>query len=179
MSGTFRPTDRVIEFVPVTASWPLDVIGSNGQRLVGSLCVCDASEVALSLIDAAGAPQPPLPTRLLSPRPGGCKGRFVCPDPVPLSSSAQGFSLLLAGALIEPKKAEKTLPSPGSARSPDGTWLVAVSPLGLVVSGPSAELWKLPETPVDARHALDCVVANDRAAVACVADGRAILLKRP
>lgn len=172
-------TETALDAQAGTASWPLDVIGSNGQRLVGSLCVCDASEVALSLVDAAGAPQPPLPTRLLSPRPGGCKGRFTCPDPVPLASSAQGFSVLLAGALIEPKKAEKTLPSPGSARSPDGSWLVAVSPLGLVVSGPSAELWKLPETPVDARHAQDCVVANDRTAVACVVDGRAVLLKRP
>ena len=161
------------------AIWPLDVTGSSGQRLVGSLCVCDASEVALSLIDGNGSPQPALPTRLLSPRPGGCKGRFVCPDPLPLASGAQGFSLLIAGSLIEPKKAEKTLPSPGSARSPDGNWLVAPTPLGLVVSGASAELWKLPEAPVDARRVQDCVVANDRAAVACVADGRAILLKRP
>lgn len=161
-------------------AWPLDVTGSSGQRLTGALCVCDASEVALALTDATGAPQPPLPTRLLSPRPGGCKGRFTCPDPVPIGSTAEGFSLLLAGALIEPKKATKTLPNPGSARSPDGSFIVASTPLGLVVSGGSnAELWKLPEAPVEARRAQDCVVASDRAAVACVADGKALLFKRP
>jgi len=98
---------------------------------------------------------------------------------VPVASSPDGFSVLVGGALSEPKKSGKTLPSPGSARSPDGSWLVATTTLGLVVSGASTELWKLPEAPVDARHAQDCVVANDRAAVACVADGKAILLKRP
>jgi hypothetical protein len=172
-------TETALDADAGTASWPLDVTSSSGQRLVGSLCVCDASEVALSLTDSAGAPQPPVPTRLLSPRPGGCKGRFVCPDPVPVATNAQGFSVLLGGALLEPKKSEKTLPSPGSARSPDGNWLVSSTPLGLVVSGASPELWKLPDAPVDARHAQDCVIANDRAAVACVADGKVILLKRP
>ena len=83
------------------------------------------------------------------------------------------------GALIEPKKAGSALPSPGSARSPDGKWLVATTPLGLVVTGQTQELWKLPETPIDTRRAQDCVVANDRAAVACVSDGRVVLLKRP
>lgn len=159
--------------------WPLDVTDAAGKRLSGSLCACDSSEVQLGLVDAAGAPQPGVPTRLLAPRPGGCKGRFSCPDPVPVATSAEGFSVLLAGALCEPRKAGKALPSPGSARSPDGNWLVAASPLGLVVTGQAQELWKLPETPVDARHAQDCVVANDRAAVACVSDGRVVLLKRP
>jgi hypothetical protein len=87
--------------------------------------------------------------------------------------------VLIAGALCEPKKAAKTLPSPGSARSPDGNWLVATSALGLVVVGATQELWKLPEAPVDARHAQDCVVANDRAAVACTDGARVVLLKRP
>jgi len=159
--------------------WPLDVTSSNGERLGGSLCVCDSSEVQLSLTDAAGTPLPGRPTHLLSPRPGGCKGRFSCPDPTPLAASADGFAVLIAGALFEPKKSGKALPSPGSARSPDGSWLVAATPLGLVVTGPAAELWKLPASPIDARHAQDCVIANDRAAVACVSDGKAILLKRP
>lgn len=172
-------TETALEPSAGTSAWPLDVTGGDGQRLTGSLCACDASEVLLAVTDAAGAPRPGVPTRLLSPRPGGCKGRFTCPDPVPVASGAEGFSVLLAGALSEPKKLGKALPSPGSARSPDGSWLVATSPLGLVVSGASAELWKLPESPVDSRHAQDCVIANDRAAVACVADGKAILLKRP
>jgi hypothetical protein len=162
-----------------TPAWPLDVTDATGRRLSGSLCACDSSEVQLGIADATGAPQNGVPTRLLSPRPGGCKGRFICPDPVPVAVSAEGFSALLAGALVEPKKAGKALPSPGSARSPDGTWLVAISPLGLVVHGSAQELWKLPEAPVDARRAQACVVANDRAAVACVADGKVVLLKRP
>jgi hypothetical protein len=162
-----------------TPAWPLDVIDSSGRRLSGSLCACDSSEVQLALTDAAGAPLNGVPTRLLSPRPGGCKGRFSCPDPVPVAVSADGFSAVLGGLLVEPKKSGRALPSPGSARSPDGAWLVATSPLGLVVTGATQELWKMPEAPVDARRAHDCVVANDRAAIACVADGRAVLLKRP
>jgi hypothetical protein len=162
-----------------TPAWPLDVIDATGRRLNGSLCACDSSEVQLGITNAAGAPQPGIPTRLLSPRPGGCKGRFNCPDPTPISASADGFSVLIAGALSEPKKTGTALPSPGSARSPDGKWLVATTPLGLVVAGQTQELWKLPEAPADARHAQDCVVANDRAAVACVADGKVVMLKRP
>ena len=164
-----------------TPTWPLDVTTAAGQRLSGSLCACDSSEVQLGLTDAAGAPQNGLPTRLLAPRPGNCKGRFTCPDPIPVALSPDGFSVLLAGTLSEPKKLGKALPSPGSARSPDGSWLVAATPLGLVVTGSTQELWKLPEAPVDTRRAQDCVVANDRAAVACVvgAGDKVVLLKRP
>ena len=160
-------------------SWPLDVTNAAGQRLSGSLCACDSSEVLLGLTDAAGAPQNGVPTRVLAPRPGNCKGRFACPDPVPVAISPEGFSVLLAGTLAEPKKMGKALPSPGSARSPDSSWLVAATPLGLVVTGSTQELWKLPEAPVEARRAQDCVVANDRAAVACVAGDKIVLLKRP
>jgi hypothetical protein len=162
-----------------TPAWPLDVTDTGGRHLTGSLCACDSSEIQLGIADAAGAPQNGLPTRLLSPRPGGCKGRFSCPDPTPVATGEGGFSVLIAGALSEPKKSGKTLPSPGSARSPDGGWLVAATPLGLVVTGLTQELWKLPDAPVDTRHAQDCVVANDRAAVACVSDGKVVLLKRP
>ncbi len=162
-----------------TPAWPLDVTDTAGRRLSSALCACDSSEVQLGLTDAAGAPQNGLPTRLLSPRPGGCNGRFSCPDPTPLAISTEGFSVLIAGALAEPRKTGNTLPSPGSARSPDGAWLVATTSLGLVVTGSTQELWKLPEAPVDARRAQDCVVANDRTAVACVAGDKVVLLKRP
>jgi hypothetical protein len=172
-------TETTIDPDGGTPAWPLDVVDPSGRRLTGSLCACDSSEVQLGISDAAGAPLNGIPTRLLSPRPGGCKGRFACPDPTPISATADGFAVLIAGALIEPRKAGTTLPSPGSARSPDGKWLVAATPLGLVVAGQTQELWKLPEAPVDARRAHDCVVANDRAAVACVSDGRVVLLKRP
>lgn len=172
-------TETLLEGEGAAPPWPLDVTDPSGMRLSGSLCACDSSEVQLGLADAAGAPQNGIPTRVLAPRPGGCKGRFACPDPVPVASGPEGFSVLLAGTLWEPRKSGRGLPNPGSARSPDGAWLVAVSPLGLVVTGPAQELWKLPEAPVDARRAQECVVANDRAAVACVSDGRVILLKRP
>jgi hypothetical protein len=114
-----------------TPAWPLDVTNAAGLRLNGSLCACDASEVLLGVTDAAGAPQSGLATRLLAPRPGNCKGRFVCPDPIPVALSPEGFSVLLGGTLSEPKKMGKALPSPGSARSPDSSWLVAATPLGL------------------------------------------------
>jgi len=159
-----------------TPAWPLDVTDQAGRHLTGSLCSCDSSEVQLGLSDAAGAPQNGIPTRILAPRPGGCRGRFSCPEPTPVATSAEGFSVLVAGVLVEPRQAGKTLPSPGSARSPDGNWLVANTALGLVVTGSQQELWKLPD---DARHAQDCVVANDRAAVACVSDGKVVLFRRP
>jgi hypothetical protein len=162
-----------------TPAWPLDVTDAGGRRLTGSLCACDSSEVQLVFSDATGPAPAGLPTRLLSPRPGGCKGRFTCPDPVPVATGPDGFSVLLGGALCEPKKSGKSLPSPGSARSPDGSWLVAASALGLLVTGQAQELWKLPEAPVDARRAQDCVIANDRAAVACIAGDKVVLLKRP
>jgi len=172
-------TETAIDADGGTPAWPLDVADTTGRRLTGSLCACDSSEIQLAIADQAGTPQAGLPTRLLAPRPGGCKGRFSCPDPTPVATSDSGFSVLIAGALSEPKKSGKSLPSPGSARSPDGSWLVAATALGLVVTGPAQELWKLPDAPVDARHAQDCVVANDRAAVACVSDGKVVLLRRP
>jgi len=161
-------------------AWPLDVLDPGGRKLSGSLCACDSSEVQLSLSSPSAASLPGIPTPLLSPRPGGCKSRFLCPDPTPVAASEGGYTVLLAGSLIQPAKAESpALPSPGSARSPDGKWLVASSGLGLVLSGPTQELWKLPDAPLDARRATDCVVASDRTAVACVADGKAILFRRP
>jgi hypothetical protein len=172
-------TETALDADAGALAWPLDVVDPSGKRLSGSLCACDSSEVQLGISDATGAPQPGVPTRLLAPRPGGCKGRFSCPDPTPVSLNEGAFTVLLAGALSEPRKAGTSLPSPGSARSPDGKWLVAATPLGLVVSGQTQELWKLPEAPVDARRAQECVVANDRAAVACVAGGKVVLLKRP
>lgn len=172
-------TETPLDAEASVRAWPLDVTDATGKRLTGSLCACDASEVQLGVTDANGALLPGLPTKLLAPRPGGCRGRFSCPEPTPISAGAEGFSVLLAGTMVETAPAGSSLPSPGSARSPDGKWLVAVSPLGVVVSGPTPELWKLPEAPVDARHAQDCVVGNDRFAVACVVDGKAVLLKRP
>ncbi|HEY6077541.1 MAG TPA: hypothetical protein VIW29_01985 [Polyangiaceae bacterium] len=171
-------TETALEAESGSVSWPLDVIDPSGRRLTGSLCACDTSEVQLALSDASGAPQTGLPTRLLSPRPGGCKARFSCPDPTPISATSDGFAVLLAGALLEPKKPGSALPSPGSPRSPDGKWLVSATPVGLVLQGPTPELWKLPEAPLDTRRAHDCVVSNDRAAVACVVDGKAVLFKR-
>ena len=163
-----------------TPAWPLDVTDASGRHLSGSSCACDSSEVQLSLTGAAAGPTG-LATHLLSPRPGGCKGRFSCPDPVPIATGPDGFSVLLAGALSEPKKMGKALPSPGSARSPDGSWLVVTTPLGLLVTGAAQELWKLPDLPLDTRRAQDCVVANDRTAVACVAGAgdRVVLFRRP
>ena len=173
-------TEAPVDADGTTPAWPLDVTDASGRRLSGSSCACDSSEVQLSLTGGAAGP-PGLATRLLSPRPGGCKGRFSCPDPVPVATSPEGFSVLLAGALSEPKKMGKALPSPGSARSPDGSWLVATTPLGLLVTGSAQELWKLADLPSDARRTQDCVVANDRTAVACVAGAgdRVVLFRRP
>jgi hypothetical protein len=165
---------------PAEAPWPLDVVDGGGKKLVGSLCVCDSSEVQLNVLDARTGPGPGIPTALLAPRPGGCRGRFECPDPVPLAVGQDGFSVLVAGSLVVSKADAPPLPSPGSARSPDGQWLTAKNPMGLLVlSEKHHELWQLATGPLDLKQATDCVVAGDRAAVACVVLGKAVMLRRP
>jgi hypothetical protein len=93
------------------AAWPLDVIDASGRRLTGSSCACDASEIQLSVSDAAGAPQTGLATRLLAPRPGGCKGRFSCPTPCRLARARTAFPCCSAARSRSPKRPARRCPA--------------------------------------------------------------------
>ena len=163
--------------------WSLDVVGPNGERWLGARHACDRSEVLLELAGTGGAQLGPLPTRLMAARPGACRGAQppALPVATPLSFHSSGLEALVGGSFVGPgsASAEAALrpEQPGSARSPDGRELVAPSPLGLIVaSRDSAELWQ--SAVLGNPLALEgCVVSNGRTRVACLRDGRALLLE--
>jgi hypothetical protein len=69
-------------------------------------------------------------------------------------------------------------PAAGSARSPDGRFLVAPSSLGvLVLGGERPELWRSPRLAAPAALT-DCVVSSGAAAVACTLMGQVVMLRR-
>lgn len=168
------------------APWPLEVRSDGGARWAGVAHACDRNEVLLTLQAPAGAPAAePIVTGLLAPRPGSCRGGAApkAPPPAPLVWKTNGLEAIVAGAHVGPltSVAEATLrPQPlGTPRSPDGRLLALPTPLGVLVSGvQKTELWQAAALP--AAHALsDCTVANGAAALACVGEGRALLLVRP
>ena len=173
-----------------TPSWPLEVVGPSGQRVFGLVHACDRSELLLNQNDAQHPLLPPLPTRLIAARPASCTGHGTGPNVgfAPLGYDDDGLEALIAGARVRVtsagKKAAATLPGLpllGTPRSPDGRWLVAATPIGLLVVGEHKELWqtdKLSEH-ADASRLSDCVVADDARAVACIEAGRVLIFERP
>jgi len=168
-------------------SWPLELVGNNGLRVLGAVHACDRSELLFNEGDAAHALLPPLTTRLLAARPASCAGHGTGPlvTITPLSFDDNGLDALVAGARVTVappgKKPPGGLPELGTPRSPDGRFLVTPSALGLLLIGDRKELWqtaKLSEH-ADAARFSDCVVANDARAVACIDAGRAIVFERP
>jgi hypothetical protein len=80
---------------------------------------------------------------------------------------------LVGGALIGAKELAEVGPTVtrGAPRSPDGKYVVAPGPTGLLVIGAKAETWT-----VDGAASLsDCVVSNGGAAAACVAKDRVVV----
>ena len=159
--------------------WPLPVTASDGRRWTGTADACDRPEVLLTFADARNIPMPPVATRLLSPRPGSCRGAkpSAVPAPAPLSWRAgQGLEAIVAGSHVGPEPGGEVVP--GSPRSPDGKLRVVPTPLGLLVTGgDKPELWK--RAGLDPLSLTDCVVANGARAVACVEHNRVELLRRP
>ena len=165
-------------------SWPLELSTPSGKRLLGAIHACDRSELSFNASDAQHPLLPPLPTRMLAARPASCAGHGTGPSVAvsPLSFDDNGLEALVAGAplnVAEPgKKRGASLPVLGTPRSADGRWTVTPSPLGLLVVGDRKELWPLAEA-ADATRLVDCVVANEARAVACVDSGRVVLFERP
>jgi hypothetical protein len=168
-------------------AWALDLVTPSGVRLLGAIHACDRSEVSFNESDAQHPLLAPVATRLLAARPASCAGHGTGPSVpfAPLSFDDSGLEALIAGAhvtLSAPgKKPVQGLPALGTPRSADGHWLVAPTPLGLLVVGDRKELWqteKLAEH-ADATRLADCVVADEARAVACVDSGRVVLFEHP
>ncbi|MET0790742.1 MAG: hypothetical protein ABW061_04415 [Polyangiaceae bacterium] len=182
-----RGAEEAVSAEAGVPSWPLEVVTPSGQRLLGAIHACDRSELSFNTSDAQHPLLPPLATRVLAARPASCAGHGTGPNVAfsPLSFDDNGLEALIAGARVSVaspgKKPAPGLPALGTPRSPDGHWLVAPSPLGLLVVGDRKELWqteKLAEH-ADATRLVDCVVANDARAVACIDSGRVVLFEHP
>jgi hypothetical protein len=154
--------------------WSLDVEAGPGLVWRGVEQACEHSEL---LATFGTRDRRPL-TEILAARPGACGGGQVppVPAPIPLGPASDGLeAAIVAGARVG---SATTRSRPGLARSPDGSYLVAPTTLGILVLGAERpELWSAPElTPT---HALsDCVVANQASAIACVKGTEVILAKR-
>jgi hypothetical protein len=167
-----------------TIAWPLDVVSDSGARFLGAAYACDRSEVQLMFTEPNnGPPANPINTELMAPRPGVCKGGREFPPPTPIVYGHGAFQALIAGFLVSSTSpsAAQSLPQPGSARSQDGKWTVAASPLGIAVIGERKELWNLQALPAEQAEAAKlshCIVSNAASAVACVQGGKAVLYLR-
>jgi hypothetical protein len=178
MEGVSRVPPNGDRAVPADAnagdlSWPLEVT-AGGERLSGVVYSCDRSELQLLV---TGATTRLLPTPVLAPRPGVCRGaNFDDALPIaPISFGEAGLELFAGGARIQTGGATQRPPR-GSARSENAGRFAFASGLGLVIGGEGAELWKIEGW--SASPGTDCVVANDGRRAACVRAGRTEIYAR-
>jgi hypothetical protein len=157
-------------------AWPLDVQNERGERITSVVPACDRSEVLLMRTSSAGTILEPIPTDVLAPRPGACRGARGPEFAVSvLDYREDQLNLVIAGSrTVRSKDATGEFPR-GSARSQNGRWLVVPTPLGLALLGDRSELWQHAETRTSS---LDCVPSNDGTRVACASGRRALLFKR-
>jgi hypothetical protein len=156
--------------------WSLAVASEGRKMWSGVLHSCDRSEVMLTFLDGDGTSLPDERTDLLAPRPGTCNGskKHDIPRPVPLGFSGERLQAWVSGSIVGPRT--PVTRALGSPRSPNKTWVVFPTELGLILDGPRLELWKL-ET-LDKPGALtDCTVSNGARRVACVYEGRVVLMR--
>jgi hypothetical protein len=161
------------------AARSLDIVTATDVLLMGVAYSCDRSDVTLLVREKFWAPgaSAPIPTGLLAPRPGACgRARFeAVPGLAPIGPAGPKHVVLLGGALLGDAAAAST--PPGSARSPDGRFIVTPTSFGLLVVGPEPLLLNLaPGTgpPLELR---DCVPANDGRTVACVSGSRVLIAR--
>ncbi len=164
----------------------LSVTDGVGKKLLRLLPGCDRSE----LLFVVGGEQrmallPPIPTGLLAPRPGSCRGGVVEVHFSPLEWLGEVPVGLANGRCTHPSDPgfctdSKSLGTakPGSPRSPDGQSMVALTPIGLLVHrGLKTERWR-GEVLGDTALLTDCVVANGAKALACVRNDRVLFVTR-
>lgn len=140
-------------------------IGPGGRKLQAALPSCDRSEITLVFQTSEGA-LPPVPTRLLAPRPGDCDSFGRGPLPARVIEFNGGETLVLvAGEPVSTSGAAVEFRVPHA-------WHTA---LGLVVAdGKSTELWLTGEKWLSHECALD----TSKARAACLHDGRIAIYGR-
>lgn len=146
--------------------WPLVVFSPSAQRLTQVTYRCDEPTVGATAQATSGLFETVLTTDILSARPGLCEGKGVAPDTDfrPVAWSPDGLSAFLGPLQLG---APSHYRQPGSPLSPNGSFAIAQTKLGLLVLGPqSAELWNVPS---DSPDFTDCVIADSGTRVACVA----------
>jgi len=140
-------------------------IGEGGRKLVAALPSCDRSEITLVFQTNAGA-LPPVPTRLLAPRPGQCNSFGRGPLPARVVEFNGGDTVVLV--------AGEPIATSGRAvefRAPHA-WHTA---LGLVAAdAKSTELWLTGEKWLSHECALD----SNKTRAACLHDGRIAIYSR-
>ena len=155
----------------------LDVVTATDVLLTGVAYSCDRSDVTLLVREKYWAPgaTAPIPTGLLAPRPGACgRARFDGrPGIAPIGPAGPKLVALVGGS-VTGDLATSASP-PGSARSPDGRFIVTPTPFGLLVSGPESRLLNLPPDTGNPLELTDCVPANDGRTAACVSKGRVLV----
>jgi hypothetical protein len=120
----------------------------------------------MSPVGRAGARSPSQPW--VVPISWGAAGLELLVNDVPVripSDLAVARSISVSGAQA---------PTASGPRSPDGKWLVVPSPVGLVVVGDKAAVWKNARLNEAHRKLRDCTVANDASAAACVEGNKVI-----
>jgi hypothetical protein len=165
------------EDAAVPPDWPTTVVAGDGRSWDSLLPACDRSEMLVVTKGPSGDLQTPEVTRYLAPRPGICAGvpslgwRI---SPIRFDEGQLPLALIEGACLttgttdpcLKPSLLGKVVP--GSPRSPDGHWLVAMTGIGfLILGGPKPELWE--GSVIGNPHAWsDCVVANGGERVACL-----------
>jgi hypothetical protein len=155
--------------------WLTTVLSKNGEQLTGIAFPCERSEVAWLRSAPDGGTLPPLPTSLVAPRPGACRGgsTFTPPRVAPIAWTEDGVSAFVGTFLSGPLPAHPPL---GSALSPNGRFAAVASGWGLLVNGgDKTALWVFddPALPTQLR---DCVISNNAQAAACLLAGRAFVI---
>jgi hypothetical protein len=159
----------------------LDVLSATGVLLRGVAYSCDRSDVTLLVREQYWTPgtTAPIATSLLAPRPGACgRTKFeATPGLAPIGPAGPKFVALLGGTVVGDLSAAS--PAVGSARSPDGKWLVLPTSFGLLLSGGETKLLNLAPGVGSPLRLSECVPANDGRTVACVSEGRVLVAQAP
>lgn len=156
-------------------AWSMAVISRGGEHLRGVAFPCDRSEVSWLATAPGGSVLPPIPTELVAPRPGFCRGGagFEAPRVAPAAWTDAGISGFLGMTWVGSRPSH---PPMGSPLSPNGRYSIVASPTGLLVAGnEKATLWVFDDTAVPAQLR-DCVVSNNAQAAACVMADRAYVV---
>jgi hypothetical protein len=156
-------------------AWDMLIVSPAGERLTGIAFPCDRSEVSWIRTTPDGAGLAPLPTTLIAPRPGACRGGtpFVPPAVSPAGWSSEGVSAFVGLSFVGPPPAQAPM---GGAFSPNGRFTSVMSRWGLwVAGGDKPAIWVF-DNPALLPRLSDCVVSNNAQAAACILDGRAYVI---